>query len=218
MDIDGLGPAAAAALIDAKLISDAADLFTLDASATARIERFGKKSAENLISSIGAAKTRGMAKLLTALGIRQVGEAAAKELSRQFSSIDALAEADYETLTAIRDVGPVTAQYIVDYFAGEQSKQLLARLKAAGVEFASNEQAADNRLSGQTWVLTGTLTRYTRDEAKAKLESLGAKVSGSVSANTSVVLAGENAGSKLDKARELDVKIITEDEFEELVK
>jgi DNA ligase (NAD+) len=218
MDIEGLGPAAVAALIDADLINDVADLFSLDAQAVAALERQGKKSAENLITSINASKTRGMAKLLVALGIRQVGEAAAKELARQFPSIDALAEVGAEMLTAIRDVGPVTAQYLADYFSDEHSKQLLERLKASGVEFTSDAQPTDNRLLGQTWALTGALNRYTRDEAKAKLEELGAKVSGSVSKKTSVVLAGDNVGSKLDKARELGVRIIGEDEFEKLFK
>jgi DNA ligase (NAD+) len=157
-----------------------------------------------------------MAKTLTALGIRQVGESAAKALTRQFSSIDELAEAGLEKLTAIRDVGPVTAKYIVDFFANAQSRELLSRLKMAGVEFSGAEEISDNRLLGQTFVLTGALTNYTRDEAKDILEKLGAKVSGSVSKKTSVVVAGENAGSKLDKARELGVKIISEDEFTEL--
>jgi len=217
MDIEGLGPAAVSALLDANLINDVADLYSLEPQSVAALSRYGTKSAENLIAAIESSKSAGMAKLLTALGIRQVGSAAAKELSRQFADLDELASADFNTLTAIRDVGPVTAQYIVDYFENENSKILLNRLRAADVQFASNTSIADNRLLGQTWVLTGTLSQFTRDDAKAILESLGAKVSGSVSKKTSFVLAGENAGSKLDKAQELGIKVISEDEFEQML-
>jgi DNA ligase (NAD+) len=218
MDIEGLGESVVSALIEAELIRDIADLYSLDAQAIAGLERFGTKSAENLISAIEQSKSRGLARLLTGLGIRQVGQAAAKALARQFSNLDELTEADEATLTAVRDVGPVTAEYIFKFFANPQTLEVLERMRSAGVDFASKEEAAGNRFTGQTFVLTGTLEKYTREDAKERLEKLGATVSGSVSKKTSFVVAGADAGSKLAKAQELGVKVIGEAELDDLLK
>jgi len=218
MDIDGLGESLAKSLIDAGLISTAADLYELEAQSVAMLDRMGKKSAENLITAIEKSKSAGMARLLYALGIRQVGEAAAKLLARHFGDMESLKNASVEELTNINDVGATTAEYIISWFANPQSEHLLSRLKAAGVSMSAIADRVDNRFEGMTFVLTGTLSRYTRDEAKAIVESLGGKVSGSVSKKTSVVLAGESAGSKLTKAQELGIKIIDEAQFAELIK
>lgn len=217
MDIDGLGESLTKSLIDAGLISTAADLYELEAQSIAMLERMGKKSAENLIAAIEKSKSAGMAKLLYALGIRQVGEAAAKLLARRFGDMDALKAATAEELTNINDVGATTAAYITEWFANPQSEHLLSRLKAAGVSMTAIEDRVDSRFEGMTFVLTGTLSQYTRDEAKTIVERLGGKVSGSVSKKTTVVLAGESAGSKLTKAQELGIKIIDEAEFAEMI-
>ncbi|MDD6188941.1 MAG: NAD-dependent DNA ligase LigA [Clostridiales bacterium] len=218
MDIDGLGESLAKNLIDSGLISTAADLYELEAQSVSMLERMGKKSAENLIAAIEKSKSAGLARLLYALGIRQVGEAAAKLLARRFGDMDALKAATAEELTNINDVGATTAEYIISWFANPQSEHLLSRLKAAGVSMTAVEDRVDSRFEGMTFVLTGTLSSYTRDEAKAIVESLGGKVSGSVSKKTTVVLAGESAGSKLTKATELGIRIIDEAEFAEMIK
>lgn len=218
MDIDGLGESLAKSLIDAGLISTAADLYELEAQSVAMLDRMGKKSAENLINAIEKSKSAGLARLLYGLGIRQVGEAAAKLLARRFGDMDSLKNASLEELTNINDVGATTAEYITSWFANPQSEHLLGRLQAAGVSMTAIEDRVDSRFEGMTFVLTGTLSQYTRDEAKAIVESLGGKVSGSVSKKTSVVLAGESAGSKLTKAQELGIKIIDEAEFAEMIK
>ncbi len=218
MDIDGLGESLAKNLIDAGLISTSADLYELEAQSVAMLERMGKKSAENLIAAIEKSKSAGMARLLYGLGIRQVGEAAAKLLARRFGDMEALKNATVEELTNINDVGATTAEYITSWFANPQSEHLLGRLQAAGVSMNAIEDRVDSRFEGMTFVLTGTLSQYTRDEAKAIVESLGGKVSGSVSKKTTIVLAGESAGSKLTKAQELGIKIIDEAEFAEMIK
>ena len=218
MDIDGLGESLTKSLIDAGLISTSADLYELEAQSVAMLERMGKKSAENLINAIEKSKSAGMARLLYALGIRQVGESAAKLLARRFGNMDALKAATAEELTNINDVGATTAKYITEWFANPQSEHLLSRLEAAGVSMAAIEDRVDSRFEGMTFVLTGTLSLYSRDEAKAKIESLGGKVSGSVSKKTTIVVAGESAGSKLTKAQELGIKIIDEAEFAEMIK
>ena len=218
MDIDGLGESLAKSLIDAGLISTAADLYELEAQSVAMLDRMGKKSAENLINAIEKSKSAGLARLLYGLGIRQVGEAAAKLLARRFGDMDSLKNASVEELTNINDVGATTAEYITSWFSNPQSEHLLGRLQAAGVSMTAIDDRVDNRFEGMTFVLTGTLSQYTRDEAKDIVESLGGKVSGSVSKKTSVVLAGESAGSKLTKAQELGIKIIDEAEFAEMIK
>ncbi len=214
MDIEGLGAAAAGALLAAGLISSPADIYYLDAQSVAALERMGKKSAENLIKAIEKSKENDLSRLLFALGILQVGQSAAKALAEHFGTMDAVASAGVEELTAIDDIGEITAKNIVSWFAQPQSAHLIARLKAAGVNMSARTEKKGDLLTGQTWVLTGTLSKYTRDEAAALITAQGGKVSSSVSKKTSVVLAGENAGSKLAKAQELGVKIISEDEFE----
>ncbi|MDR2360463.1 MAG: NAD-dependent DNA ligase LigA [Oscillospiraceae bacterium] len=218
MDIEGLGESVVSVLVDAGLISDIADLYSLKADAVTTLDGFGVKSAENLVAAIEQSKSRGLTRLLIGLGIRRVGQTAAKILARRFNDLDELAAADADTLTAVGDVGAVTAEYIISFFANPRTKELLERLRAAGVAFASAETAGDNRLLGQTFVLTGTLQKYTRDEAKSMLEKLGATVSGSVSKKTSVVVAGSDAGGKLAKAQELGVKIIDETRLDEILK
>ena len=218
MDIDGLGPNLVQALVDAGLVKSPADLYDLAEEPVAALERMGKKSAENLIRAIQGSKSAGMARVLYALGIRQVGTAAARTLALRFGSMDALMAADEAALEAIEDVGPITAANIAGWFRGAQSKHLISRLKEAGVSMVSAEEAAEDRLAGQTIVLTGTLSSMSRAEAESRIQALGGKAASSVSRKTSLVVAGENAGSKLLKAEELGVKVIGEEEFLEMIK
>ena len=218
MDIDGLGPSLVQALVDAGMVKSPADLYDLTEEPVAALERMGQKSAENLIRAIQGSKTAGMARVLYALGIRQVGSAAARTLALRFGSMEALMTADEETLVAVEDVGPITAANIAGWFRGEQSKHLISRLKEAGVSMASTEEAADTRLAGQTIVLTGTLSSMSRSEAEGRIQALGGKAASSVSKKTSLVVAGENAGSKLAKAESLGVKVIGEEEFLDMIK
>ena len=217
MDIEGLGTAVAESLIQAGLVRTPADLYTLDAQSVAALERMGKKSAENLIAEIENSKQQDLSRLLCAFGIRQVGQKAAKVLSRTFGSMEALENATLLELMAVDDVGPVTAEYLSDWFSNEQSRHQIALLRAAGVNMNSKEEQKDNRFLGKTFVLTGALSRYSRDEASAIIESFGGKASSSVSKKTSYVLAGENPGSKLTKAQTLGITILTEEEFEDLI-
>ncbi|MCR5843508.1 MAG: NAD-dependent DNA ligase LigA [Oscillospiraceae bacterium] len=218
MDIEGLGISVCESLISSGLVSSAADLYYLDAEKVARLDRMGEKSAANLMSAIDNSKSAGLARLLCAFGIRQVGQKAAKVLAAHFGDLDSLMAANPEELTAIPDIGAITAGFITEWFSLPQSMHLIGRLREAGVDFTSHEEKKDDRFAGQTFVLTGTLSRYTRDEAAAIIESFGGKSSGSVSKKTSYVLAGENAGSKLTKAESLGIRILTEDEFEEMIR
>ena len=217
MDIDGCGPAVIQQLIDGGLISNAADLYGLHAADVAKLDRMGDKSAENLIRAIENSKSNDLSRLLYGLGIRQVGEKAAKTIAAHFGTMDALMNATEEELTEINDVGGVTARCIVDYFQGDQAKDLIRRLKEAGVNMESTAQPAGDLLAGLTFVLTGELESSSRKEAGEKLEALGAKVSGSVSKKTSAVVAGEAAGSKLRKAQELGVPVLNEEQYRVLV-
>ena len=216
MDIDGLGPAAVEALDRQGLLNTPAELYSLDAQSVATAERMGKKSAENLIAAIEKSKSQGLARLLCAFGIRQVGAKAAKVLARRFKNLDELMAATEEELTAIDDIGPVTAGYIVRWLQSEQSRHQIELLREAGVSFESAEDVGDMRFAGKTFVLTGTLESFTRAEAEALVEYYGGKASGSVSKKTSYVLAGENPGSKLTKAEALGVEIITEEQFRQM--
>ena len=213
MDIEGLGPAVVQQLVDSGLIRNAADLYSLHAADVAKLERMGTKSAENLIRAIEASKSRDLSRLLYGLGIRQVGEKAAKVLAARFRTLDALDAASEEELTEIPDVGAITARCIADYLAQPQSQDLIARLKAAGVNMESTAQLVDERFAGMTFVLTGTLTHFDRKTAQGLIEERGGKAAGSVSKKTTYVVAGEAAGSKLNKARELNIPILTEEEF-----
>lgn len=218
MDIEGLGISVCESLINNGLVSSAADLYYLEQDKIAELERMGDKSAANLIAAIERSKSAGLARLLCAFGIRQVGQKAAKVLAGSFENLDALIAADAEQLTAIPDIGGITAGFIIEWFSLPQSQHLIGRLRAAGVDFTSHEEKRDDRFAGLTFVLTGTLSDFTRDEASAIIESFGGKASSSVSKKTSYVLAGENAGSKLTKAEGLGIKIISEADFAEMIK
>ena len=218
MDIDGLGISVCESLINNKMVKSAADLYYLDAKAVAALDRMGEKSAANLIEAIEKSKGAGLARLLCAFGIRQVGQKASKVLASNYPDLDALMKADSAELTLIPDIGQITADFITDWFANPQSVHLISRLREAGVDFTSHEEASDNRFAGLTFVLTGTLEHFTRDEASAIIEKCGGKTSGSVSKKTSYVVAGENAGSKLTKAESLGIKILDEKTFSEMIK
>lgn len=218
MDIDGLGPNLVQALVDEGLVRSPADLYSLEAERVARLERMGKKSAENLIRAIEGSKAAGMARVLFALGIRQVGAAAARTLARRYGSMDALMAADEGELETVEDVGPITAANIAGWFRGTQARHLVARLKEAGVQMESTEAPVDTRLAGQTIVVTGTLSTMSRSEAEGRIQALGGKAASSVSKKTSLVVAGENAGSKLTKAEALGVRVIGEEEFLQLIR
>lgn len=217
MDIEGLGPSLVQQLVDSGLVRNVADLYSLSAAELVNLERMGEKSSENLVQAIERSKENDLSKLIYGLGIRQVGEKAAKVLSAHFQTFDAFAAATVEELTQINDVGAITAQSIVDYLSQPQSQDLIARLKAAGVNMVSTAAVADHRFAGMTFVLTGTLTRYDRKTAQELIEARGGKAAGSVSKRTTYVVAGEAAGSKLKKAQELDIPILTEDDFAKML-
>ena len=218
MDIEGLGESVAESLVSAGLLTTPAGIYYLKAEDIARLDRMGKKSAENLIGAINRSKSAGLARLLCAFGIRQVGSKAGKVLAGRFGTLDRLMAATEEELREIPDIGEVTARSIREWLDSEQSQHQIRLLREAGVSFDSAETVTDGRFGGMTFVLTGTLPSYTRDEAARIIESLGGKVSGSVSKKTAYVLAGEAAGSKLAKAESLGVKIIGEAEFNEMIK
>lgn len=218
MDIDGLGPAVLQQLVEAGLVANAADLYDLSVQDMARLERMGEKSAQNAVNAIAKSKENDLWRLIYALGIRQVGEKAAKVIAAHFGSYDRFASASMEELVAIDDIGEVTAEYIRAWVNSPQSQDLMARLKAAGVNMVCKEERLDNRFAGMTFVLTGALEHFTRDEAGEMIEKRGGKSSGSVSKKTTYVVAGENAGSKLRKAQELHIPVLTEEEFLDLLK
>ena len=218
MDIEGLGISVCESLIGSGLVKNFADLYYLEAQSVSMLERMGEKSAQNLIAAIEKSKEAGLARLLCAFGIRQVGQKAARTLAMHFPDLDALMAASAEELTAIPDIGAITAGFLQEWFSLEQSKHQIRLLREAGVAFGSRESIVDSRFAGKTFVLTGALQRFTRDEASAIIERFGGKASGSVSKKTSYVLAGENAGSKLDKAQELGIPVISEEEFSEMIR
>ena len=218
MDIEGLGISVCESLINSGLVKTVADLYYLQAPQIAGLDRMGEKSAANLIAAIDKSREAGLARLLCAFGIRQVGQKAARVLAAHFGDLESLMEASAEELTAIPDIGEITATFIVDWFEKPQSRHLIRLLRDAGVDFSSHEERKDNRFAGLTFVLTGTLSRFTRDEASAIIESYGGKASGSVSKKTSYVLAGENAGSKLTKAENLGIPVISEEDFEAMIR
>lgn len=218
MDVEGLGESVAEALVNEGLIKDAADVYLLKKEDIAALDRMGDKSAENLLNAIEKSKSNDLARLIFALGINHVGEKAAKLLSVRFENVENLMNASVEDIEQIEGFGGVMANSVVDYFSLPQSRELIARFTEYGLNMRSLEEKKDSRFEGLTFVLTGALSKFTRDEAEKIIESYGGKASGSVSKKTSVVLAGENAGSKLKKANELGIKIISEDEFEEMIK
>ena len=217
MDIDGLGPAVLNQLVESGLVKNAADLYELQVQDVAKLDRMGKKSAENTVNAITVSKENDLWRLINALGIRQVGDKAAKVLASHFETFDHFAEATEEELTAIDDIGAVTAQYIRSWLESPQSIDLICRLKNAGVNMSCKEEKVDSRFAGMTFVMTGALEKFTREEAQEMVEKRGGKASGSVSKKTTYVVAGEAAGSKLRKAQELGIPILTEDEFLELL-
>lgn len=218
MDIEGLGISVCESLINSGMVKDVSDLYYLNGTAVAGLDRMGEKSASNLINAIENSKSAGLARLLCAFGIRQVGQKAAKVLAGHFPDLDSLISAREDELTAIPDIGGITAGFIINWFSNPQSIDLIEKLRKAGVSFSSKEEKKDSRFAGISFVLTGTLDHFTRDEASAIIESFGGKTSSSVSKKTGYVLAGENAGSKLTKAENLGIRIITETEFEEMIK
>ncbi len=220
LDIEGLGDKLVDILVEKELVLNPADLFSLRAPDIASLERMGPKSADNLIEALEKAKQTTLTKFIYALGIREVGEATAKTLSNHFGSLEKLKQATLEELEAVPDVGPISAGHIKSFFEQEHNLETIEALIAAGMSWADIEiqDKEDLPLDGQTAVVTGTLTSMTRDEAKALLESLGAKAAGSVSSKTSFLVAGEKAGSKLSKAEQLGVKVYYEEEFLTFIK
>ncbi len=212
MDIEGLGDKLVEQLVEAGLVTEPADLYTLDAEALAGLERMGEKSAANLVAALERSKETTFARFIYALGIREVGEATALNLARHFGNLAALADADVATLELVDDVGPIVAAHIAAFFADPEARVVVERLVARGIVWpdAAPEGATAQPLAGQTWVLTGTLEAMTRDEAKARLQALGAKVTGSVSKKTTQVVAGPGAGSKLEKAETLEIPVMDE--------
>ncbi|MEY4588250.1 MAG: NAD-dependent ligase LigA [Pseudomonadota bacterium] len=218
MDIEGLGEKLVEQLVDSGLVKTIADIYFLSVDRVAGLERMGEKSAENLIAAIQTSKKTTLARFLYALGIREVGQATAVNLANYFKTVAVLQTATFDELQKVADIGPVVAQNIAEYFQEDKNKKLIENLLDAGInwpEIAANSLAAP--LSGQTWVLTGALTQLTREEAKERLQALGAKVAGSVSAKTHCVVAGEAAGSKLVKAQELNIQILNEHELLEVL-
>lgn len=220
MDIDGLGPAVMQNLIENDLVKTCADLYTLTAEQIAGLDRMGKKSAENAIAAIEKSKDAGLERLLYAFGIRQIGAKAAKTIAQHFGTLERLMEATMEDLvknkeqgTGIDDVGEITATYLLTWLHSPSAKDLIARLRAAGVLFSCKEQRLDSRFTGMTFVFTGELTRLDRKTAEGMVERLGGKASSSVSKKTTYVVAGDRAGSKLQKAQTLGVTVLTEEEF-----
>lgn len=220
MDIDGLGPSIIEQMLERGLIETAADLYYINPADIADMDKLGEKSAQNLINALEKSKTNPLYRLINALGIRHIGEKTAASLAKRFKTLDALRLASIEDLTQIEDVGEKMAVSVVKFFSEPQNIAFIERLESAGVKCVddSDEQFVDNRFEGKTFVLTGTLTKYKRSEASAVIEQYGGKTSSSVSKKTDYVLAGEEAGSKLEKAQKLGVVIISEDDFEEMIK
>jgi len=218
MDIEGMGTAAVELLTENGLVKSAADIYELETDKLEKLDRMGKKSAEKLVDAINKSRANNADRLLFALGIRNVGQKTARSILEVFHSIDGVMEAGREELCSVRDVGETVAESIAAYFSNEKNRELVERLRSHGVNFEYRGETLDSRFAGMTFVLTGTLENYTRDEASAIIEKFGGKTSGSVSKRTSYVLAGEKAGSKLAKANELGVPVITEEQFAELIK
>jgi DNA ligase (NAD+) len=219
MDIEGLGDKLVDQLVEAEMIDHVDDLFTLSIEALSGLERMGEKSASNLVDAIAKSKTPTMARFIFALGIREVGEATALSLAQWFGDIENLKQADVDSLQKVPDVGPVVASHIYAFFRQPHNLEVIEKLDQAGVtpEVVETLPMDERSLDGMTFVLTGSLSTMTRDEAKQKLQAMGAKVSGSVSKKTSAVIAGEKAGSKLEKAESLGVRVMSEEELQLLL-
>ena len=219
MNIDGLGEKIIEQLIDKKLINNIADIYYLTFEDIASLKKNGKKFAQNLIDAINASKSNDLYRLIAALGIRHIGVKAAKTLAKKYKTMESLMEASEESLAMTEDIGGISAKSLYEFFRQEQTIDLINKLKEANINMeAIEEEGADNRFEGMTFVLTGSLEKFTRKDASDLIEKFGGKTSGSVSKKTSYVLAGEEAGSKLTKAQDLGVTIITEEQFEEMIK
>ena len=216
LDVDGLGEKIIEQLVEEKLVATVADLFTLKQDQIASLERLAEKSASNLVTAIDQSKKTTLARLLYGLGIREVGESTARNLESHYGRLTALIEADFESLIAVDDVGEIVAENILAFFKNRDNRKVIDALIELGVTWPEHEPVDSEQalpLQGQVWVVTGRLAIYSRDEAKEALRKLGAKVAGSVSGKTDVLLAGEAAGSKLEKAQSLGVEVINEAEF-----
>ncbi len=218
MDIEGLGPAMLEQLVNADLLHNIVDIYSLDYDKVAELERTGEKTVQNLKAAIEKSKENDLSKLLFAFGIRHIGAKAGKLLSEHFGDIDAILNATAEDFESIEGFGSILAESAAEFFSLNDTKEMILKLKELGVNTRSLKEVKDNRFAGMTFVLTGTLPTYQRSEAAAIIESFGGKTSSSVSKKTSIVLAGEEAGSKLDKANALGIKVIDENEFNEMIK
>ena len=217
MDIEGLGIAVVENLVGANLVKTPGDLYFLQEEDVAKLDRMGKRSAKKLLAALEKSKRQDLSRLIYAFGIRHVGQKAGKILSARFQTLEALQNATLEELTAVDDIGEITARNVLEWMSSPQSQHLIQRLKEAGVNMTAEEQGSDQRFAGMTFVLTGALEKFTRDEASGMIEARGGKSAGSVSKKTTYVVAGEAAGSKLRKAQELGIPVLTEDEFLELL-
>lgn len=218
MDIDGLGDKLVEQLFDEGLIASVADLYTLSAEQLLSLPRMGEKSASNLINAISVSRKTTLARFIFALGIRDIGESGGALLASHFGSLQAVMDADEDALTSIDDIGPIAASSVKSFFSNPDNRAVVDALLASGIELPSNDAVqTDNSLSGNTYVLTGTLTLFTRDQAKQKLQQLGAKVTGSVSKKTTAVFAGESPGSKVTKAESLGVPVLNEEELLQII-
>ena len=219
MNIDGMGPSIIEQLLDKNMIHNIADIYQLTKSQIMLLDRMGEKSAENLITAIEKSKNNSLDKLLNAFGIRHVGLRTAKILAQSFNDLDEMANASYEEFLTINEIGEIMAESLINFFNNEQTKDLIQKLKLAGVNILGNKKdIIDNRFENMIFVLTGTLPTLSRNEATELIETRGGKISSSVSKKTTYVLAGEEAGSKLVKAQELEIKIINEEEFMDMLK
>jgi DNA ligase (NAD+) len=218
MNIDGMGDALVTQLTDRGLVKNVADIYKLTKSDLLQLERMGEKSAQNVLDEIQASKKLPLERVIFGLGIRFVGERTAQFLAEPFGSMDALMNASEEELEQVNEVGPRIAQSIAEFFQERKNRELVKRLQDSGLTFTGKKKERGTKLAGKTFVLTGTLAQFTRDQAKKLIEDAGGRVSGSVSKKTDYVVAGSDAGSKLDKARELGVSVISEDEMEELLR
>ncbi len=220
LDIEGLGDRWVESLLHLDLLKDVADIYHLHEhrATLLTIEKMGEKSVQNLIDAIEASKKTTLARFIYALGIRGVGETTARMLANTFQTLEALKAADIEALKKTPDVGDITAEWIADFFQAPHNVEVLDRLMAAGIHWDAPTAPTRQPLNGESWVVTGTLETMGRDEATQKLQALGARVSGSVSSKTKCVVAGEKAGSKLDKAQKLDIRVLNEQEFLEFLK
>jgi DNA ligase (NAD+) len=218
MDIEGLGPAVLEQLLNAGLIKNIVDLYTLEFKKVAELERTGEKSVLNLRNAIEKSKENDISRLIFAFGIRHIGAKAAKLMAEKFGNMNAILNADVEDFEAIDGYGRIMAQSAWEFFSLEDTRLMIEKLNEQGINMNSLKEVKDNRFGGKTFVLTGTLPTYSRNEASAIIEGFGGKTSSSVSKKTDFVLAGEEAGSKLEKAQKLGVTVISEEEFKEMIK